>query len=195
MVSAGSACSERGEEHRGTDIKPYGLPSTEPAPPPTVENAAPLSNAEGYPEQARNTMADEEPGASDWHASAELKPLHESSVRGDASLEEVGGAVRVQLQLDNAPEGPGHLSLQREDCDDVAVQQAPAGKQKMRPVARVNVESDGQASVMANVRPANLRPDADGSLLGQALVYYGHPREARGEGTVEVALACAPVRQ
>jgi hypothetical protein len=38
------SCSD--DKMPGTDIKPYAIPATEPAPYPEVENAAPLNNVE-----------------------------------------------------------------------------------------------------------------------------------------------------
>jgi Cu/Zn superoxide dismutase len=179
---------------RQSEEKSYVPPSVRaPAPYPSVENAAPLNNAEGYREQARNTKAlDEEMTPA---LTVRLRPLAERNVQGEAKLEEVADNVRMSLRVWDARAGTWRAHLHESTCDDIAAAasgpkaHADFAQRSALSLGTLKVGQDGEGELTASVPRAHLRPDQPGTMLGKSLVVHGSREADRGA----VVVACGTV--
>jgi hypothetical protein len=165
-----------------------------PAPYPSVENAAPLNNVEGRPEQARNTQAlDEELTPV---AEVRLRPINGRKVQGEAELEEVADAVRVSLRVREARPGVRRVRVHDMACDDIAAAvsspntRVDFAKRSARSLGTLKVGRDGEGELTTSLPQTHLRPDRPGTMLGKSLVVYGSRDTDRGGS----AVACGTVR-
>lgn len=184
------ACARDREDPFRAAATPSG-----PVPPVAIDNGAPLNNAAGYAEQARNTApehATSAPAGSEYTAGAMLSPLHGRKIQGEARLEEVAESVRVHIEIEGAAPGTSRVML-RPHAECGALRKAPweSPRQFAPEIGALSVGRGGAGDATLLVEHANLRPDSAHSLLGAALLVY--PRREPSATRPTLPIACGKI--
>lgn len=193
------ACSSSDAPNRAQRAVNASAPLTNaPVPPVAVHNGAPLNNAAGYREQARNSSPDTRVGAlaagSERTARGTLVPLQGRRIHGEVRLEEVADSVRVEIAVESGQPGTRRVAL-RPGADCKALRRAPwkSPPQFAPGIGALSVGPDGHAKTTLTMEGANLRPDSSGSLLGSVVLLYAAERIAAETRAPELPIACADI--
>ncbi len=199
---AAAGCSQDMDDHqRAQSAAAWQAPTAwaSGAPPHTrVTNGAPLNNAAGYPEQAKNTLPatgeSVTPVVRERTAAGHFVSAPGRRVGGEVELQEVGTSVRAHLEVEGGQPGVRRIVFSaRTDCATFARTAAGAPEVSRAGLGALSIEQDGRGEVTISVPDANLRADSDRSLMHGALLLYAAERMAGQAKRHEVPIACATI--
>ena len=178
VCSTAYGCTREDQDRR---VQAPTARSSGPVPPVEITNGAPLNNAAGYPEQARNTMPKEHHSAyqadSERTAYGKLMAVSGRTLTGEVKLQEVAESVQLTIEVSDAQPGTRRVVLTSEaDCEQLPTTARAVPLDVGAGIGSLAIDESGRAETTLSVASATLQRDEPNSLVGKTLVLYAPER-------------------